>query len=315
MKGNRKTKLTSTIIALSLCAGLLCGCQSGENTKEDTRSSQLKETAGEISLTERLTAAPEESVASEENVRAEADASANNSAEADNAQTDGEEDASAEEAVSEKSESGSGQEDTGSDASGSADAAGETGGITAVSPDEGTISKPSHEEEANASLIFIGDSRTEDIRDAVSDDSIWCCKAGAGYEWMSSEGVPSIEARIGDDTAVIILMGVNDVNQVTNYVNYINVKANEWADLGAKTYFVSVGPVESDPYATNSQIEKFNSLMEANLMGVTYIDLYSHLVEIGYQTVDGSHYTPEVSAEIYNFVLDNLDESSGGMWG
>lgn len=185
-----------------------------------------------------------------------------------------------------------------------------------VSPEEGTISRPAETEASQKDkLIFVGDSRTEGIRDAVHDDSIWSCLSSMGYDWMVSTGVPQIEAEIVDNTSVIILMGVNDVQNLNKYVQYINEKAKEWTDRGASTYFVSVGPVENDPYVTNEQIESFNAAMKANLLGVTYIDVYSHLVETGYSTVDGTHYPEAVSVEIYNYILDNLEETTGGIWG
>lgn len=185
-----------------------------------------------------------------------------------------------------------------------------------VSPEEGTISSPAETEASQKDkLIFVGDSRTEGIRDAVHDDSIWSCLSSMGYDWMVSTGVPQIEAEIVDNTSVIILMGVNDVHNLNKYVQYINEKAKEWTDLGASTYFVSVGPVENDPYVTNEQIESFNAAMEANLIGVTYIDVYSHLMETGYSTLDGTHYPEDVSVEIYNYILDNLEETTGGIWG
>ena len=89
----------------------------------------------------------------------------------------------------------------------------------------------------------------------------------------------------------------------------------EWAAIGAQTYFVSVGPVEKDPYITNAQIESFNTSMENNLSGVKYIDVYTHLVENGYATVDGLHYPANVSIEIYNYILENLEEVRSGIWG
>ena len=185
-----------------------------------------------------------------------------------------------------------------------------------VSPEEGTISRPAETEASQKDkLTFVGDSRTEGIRDAVHDDSIWSCLSSMGYDWMVSTGVPQIEAEIVDNTSVIILMGVNDVHNLNKYVQYINEKAKEWTDLGASTYFVSVGPVENDPYVTNEQIESFNAAMEANLIGVTYIDVYSHLMETGYSTLDGTHYPEDVSVEIYNYILDNLEETTGGIWG
>lgn len=181
---------------------------------------------------------------------------------------------------------------------------------------EGTLSKPDHPETVvNDRLVFIGDSRTEGIRDAVNDTSVWSCLSGKGYDWMVTTGVPQVESEIGQNTAVIFLMGVNDPYHVSSYINYISEKANEWSALGARTYFVSVGPVESDPYVTNAQIESFNASMEKGLSGVKYIDIYTHLTENGFSTVDGLHYTENVSIEIYNYIIENLEEVRSGIWG
>ena len=82
-----------------------------------------------------------------------------------------------------------------------------------------------------------------------------------------------------------------------------------------QTYFVSVGPVQNDPYCSNAEIESFNAAMQANLSGVTYIDVYSHLVSEGFSTVDGTHYPDSVSVDIYNYILDHLEEQRSGIWG
>ena len=182
--------------------------------------------------------------------------------------------------------------------------------------DQGTLSKPNHPDTVSADkLVFIGDSRTEGLRDAVNDDSVWSCLSSMGYDWMVSTGVPQVEDQIEDNTAVIILMGVNDLYHVNDYLSYINSKAAEWANRGAQTYFVSVGPVQNDPYCSNAEIESFNAAMQANLSGVTYIDVYSHLVSEGFSTVDGTHYPDSVSIDIYNFILDHLEEQRSGIWG
>ena len=40
--------------------------------------------------------------------------------------------------------------------------------------EQGTLSKPDHPDTVSADkLVFIGDSRTEGLRDAVNDDSVW----------------------------------------------------------------------------------------------------------------------------------------------
>ena len=158
--------------------------------------------------------------------------------------------------------------------------------------------------------IFIGDSRTLMIKNAVQDDSsIWACKVSMGYEWMRDVAVPAVESRIGFNTAVIILMGVNDLHNIGNYISYINQKAAEWSAKGAMVYFVSVGPVEKDPYATNEEIEAFNQSLRDGLTGVAYIDVYSHLKSTGFSTLDGTHYPNEVSIAIYHYILEHLSGS------
>ena len=155
-------------------------------------------------------------------------------------------------------------------------------------------------------IIFIGDSRTLAMKNAVKDDSIWSCENSMGYEWMVSTGVPAIEKQIGFNTAVVILMGVNDIHNLSKYIEYVNKKAAEWAVKGAMTYFVSVGPVENDPYVTNKEIKAFNTALKKGLSDAAYINIYSYLVKNGYATEDGTHYTKEVSVSIYDYILKKL---------
>ena len=181
---------------------------------------------------------------------------------------------------------------------------------------EGMLSAPKHPVSAPVEKkIFIGDSRTVAMQEAVQDDSIWSCMDSMGYVWMASEGVPAVEDEIGNNCAVIILMGVNDVYNLSNYIAYTNEKAAEWAAKGASTYFVSVGPVDGDPYVTNGEIESFNASLQAGLIGVTYIDIYTYLMENGYSTLDGTHYPDDVSLSIYNFIVDSLKGKRTGIWG
>ena len=55
--------------------------------------------------------------------------------------------------------------------------------------------------------------------------------------------------------------------------------------------------------------------MEENLVGVNYIDIYSYLTENGYSTLDGTHYPDSVSEDIYDYILDSLEETRSGIWG
>ena len=181
--------------------------------------------------------------------------------------------------------------------------------------EEGTLSEPDHPIiPATEKMVFIGDSRTVDMMNAVHDGSVWACKVSMGYQWMATEAVPAVESYIDSGTAVIILMGVNDVHNISNYIGYTNEKAAEWAAKGATTYFVSVGPVTNDPYVTNAEIESFNAALQANLSGVYYIDIYTYLTENGFSTVDGTHYPDNVSIAIYNYIVESLEENRDGIW-
>ena len=158
--------------------------------------------------------------------------------------------------------------------------------------------------------VIIGDSRTVHMKLAVGDNGhTWSCKSAMGLKWLKSTGVPNVESKITNGTAVIILMGVNDLYNTNNYIDYIYQKANEWNAKGAKTYFVSVNPINEATYSgfKNSKIETFNNNMQTNLTNVTYIDTYSYLIthDISF-TSDGLHYKNSTSKKIYELIQEAL---------
>lgn len=153
-------------------------------------------------------------------------------------------------------------------------------------------------------VVYIGDSRTEGLRDVNSDSkNTFICLSSMGYDWMLSTAFPQVESYASSGTAFVILMGVNDLYHQNSYISAINQKAAEWKKKGAVVYFASVGPVQNDPYTSNSEIESFNRALKNGLSSdVGYIDLYGELNKSGYQTVDGTHYTNAVSKNILSFI-------------
>ena len=92
-----------------------------------------------------------------------------------------------------------------------------------------------------------------------------------------------------------------------NYIKAINNKAKEWTSKGAQVFFASVGPVDNDPYATDSDITAFNSALKNGLSSdVTFIDLYAELKSNGYKTADGLHYTTETDKRILKFLEEQI---------
>ena len=157
------------------------------------------------------------------------------------------------------------------------------------------------------SVIFVGDSRTVGMKNIVGTDDVWSCKGSMGLNWMKSTGIPNIESEIKEGAALVILMGVNDLYQVDNYISYLNDNITSWTNSGAKVYFVSVNPTEGSYAHMNDDIDSFNQTIKSNLnSAIKYIDCNSHLKSVGYQTTDGLHYTADTYREIYNYIYQNL---------
>lgn len=170
--------------------------------------------------------------------------------------------------------------------------------------DDGDKEKDDEKKASISRVVYIGDSRTEGLRDVNSDSkNTFICLSSMGYDWMMSTAFPQAESYASSGTAFVILMGVNDLYHQNSYISAINQKAAEWKKKGAVVYFASVGPVQNDPYTSNSEIESFNRALKNGLSSdVGYIDLYGELNKSGYQTVDGTHYTDAVSKNILSFI-------------
>lgn len=170
--------------------------------------------------------------------------------------------------------------------------------------DDGDKDKDDEKKASINRVVYIGDSRTEGLRDVNSDSkNTFICLSSMGYDWMLSTAFPQAESYASSGTAFVILMGVNDLYHQNSYISAINQKAAEWKKKGAVVYFASVGPVQNDPYTSNSEIESFNRALKNGLSSdVGYIDLYGELNKSGYQTIDGTHYTNAVSKNILSFI-------------
>ena len=158
---------------------------------------------------------------------------------------------------------------------------------------------------ARRNVVFIGDSRTVGMEMYVGgrEDEYWCARNSMGYSWMVNTAAPSVDDLIGENTDVVILMGVNDLGNVNLYVDYMNQKAAEWKDRGARTFFVSVTPVvdSKSPNAKNSRIESFNAYAIENLRNVHYIDAYNR-IRYSFGSPDGIHFDAATYREIYRII-------------
>ncbi|MBR6237666.1 MAG: SH3 domain-containing protein [Lachnospiraceae bacterium] len=191
----------------------------------------------------------------------------------------------------------------------------ETKESTEISPD---ITEPVAEEEAEvesepaeevdpADVLIIGDSRCVMMKSATSGGGCsWICKSSKGYKWFESTAIPEADTMIGNGTKVVICLGVNDVGNVNKYAKLVNSKAEEWAEKGAKTYYVSVNPVQDNARVSQAQIEFFNAKLQSQLVGISWIDTHSYLMSNGYVTTDGLHYNNTTSRTIFQVIMSSL---------
>ncbi len=187
-------------------------------------------------------------------------------------------------------------------------------------------------------VVFIGDSRTEYMKNALSradaniDNVKFICKAGEGYNWLTSTAVPELQALVKNDTnsilsrktAVIFNFGVNDYNEYRKYAAYYNLIASSLEKKGCELYFMSVNPINRQMLSTTgradrseAKIRSFNAYMQENLSSAyTYIDMYSYLKATGYSFAsdkygagsidDGLHYTARTYKRIFAQCLRSL---------
>lgn len=158
--------------------------------------------------------------------------------------------------------------------------------------------------------VFVGDSRYVGMSGFAEQEDVFICQVNMGYNFLVDK-MKEIKKNCDSDTALIIGLGVNDLKYSSD--NYIS-KINEMAEtLDCTIYYMLVNPVDenaekSSGYTVkNEDIDTFNKkLVNGFNKKVKIVDTNSYLKEVGFDTVDGLHYTTETYQNIYNFIKDNL---------
>lgn len=159
-------------------------------------------------------------------------------------------------------------------------------------------------------VIWVGDSRTLGMRDALTDTGadIFIGASGEGYEWLSETGVPQLEEAIAKlpDAPVVINFGVNDYDNLSNYMSLYASLTAQHPDT--TFYFLSVNPIEPTlcKNITNEEISDFNAHLKEAYPD-TYIDSFTLLMIDQAVTVDGIHYSEEDYQKIYEYVLKQIE--------
>ena len=187
-----------------------------------------------------------------------------------------------------------------------ATAAAQTAEDGSTSGDDGETETSEENLITYSNYIFVGDDRFVEMSNFAQEGDIFLSASGAGWQFLS-DNLETIKSQADDNSVIIINLGLNDMGLgATNYALTINELA---ASQNAKVAYVLVNPVDEIVEATNgmgvknSDIEHFNQSMESLLSNdVQVIDTNDYLWMVGLETVDGIHYTGEVSQMIYAYI-------------
>lgn len=161
--------------------------------------------------------------------------------------------------------------------------------------------------EKSAGVIFIGDSRTVQMKDSVGlSNAAFVAENSKGYTWFKDVALNIVDPMVTKGSKIVINLGVNDPGNIDNYIALVNQKAFEWNAKGATVYYATVNPVSENPYTSPEQVDYFNSKLLPGLVGVNIIDTNAYLKMTGYTLVDGLHYNENTYKNIYNYILSRL---------
>ena len=167
----------------------------------------------------------------------------------------------------------------------------------------------------SGNVIFVGDSRTGQMANAVGGTAAWPGTAfvacfGGGVDWLSTAQAKKDVAQYMTPGSVIILnYGVNDLSRHNDYITTINRYAQDWISKGATVYFASVGPVGENEYGKrNWAVEYFNNQLNNRLDArIGRLNLYVFLAGSGYTTqADGLHYDGATYAAMFRFLMQSI---------
>ena len=167
----------------------------------------------------------------------------------------------------------------------------------------------------SGNVIFVGDSRTGQMANAVGGTAAWPGTAfvacfGGGVDWLSTaQAKKDVDQYVTPGSVIILNYGVNDLSRHNDYITTINRYAQDWISKGATVYFASIGPVGENEYGKrNWAVEYFNNQLNNRLDArIGRLNLYVFLTGSGYTTqADGLHYDGATYAAMFRFLMQSI---------
>lgn len=189
-------------------------------------------------------------------------------------------------------------------------------------------------------VYFVGDSRTAGMQEALGsqapDNVKFICKGSQGLAWFrQTTGDGGYRQLLLDlkkqpknmKKAVVINLGVNDMQNISVYLTYMRSLANNLSrNYNCTMYYLSVNPINSamilnagGGIRTEAQVASFNRNIYRYLCTglnkcYTYINTCSSLQKYGWISDrhdagihDGLHYSNETYLRIYDYCIRTLN--------
>ena len=184
-------------------------------------------------------------------------------------------------------------------------------------------------------VYMIGDSRTVDtkraLRSSRPSNVRFIAKGKQGLDWFKHEGYPRLLRSVAhrsrsERKAVIINLGVNDLDNSKAYVTYMRKVSAALKKYNCRMYYLSVNPVNSamiadseDRPRTEAQVSAFNKVIYQKLCSgknrsFTYINTCTDLQKKGWSSNrhnagihDGLHYSDQTYLRIFNYCMKYLN--------
>lgn len=163
-------------------------------------------------------------------------------------------------------------------------------------------------------IIFVGDSRTEGMRDAIGEDDKkkFICKVGEGLAWLKNTAYKQLKDMCDKypDYYVVFNFGINDLG-VDNYISYYKNTIEK--NIKNKIIHMSVNPIDQAKAKnagytdiTNDLIKSFN-IKYKEYAGNSYLNTFNYLLKEGFNASDGIHYDNNTYKKLYNKVVDFIN--------
>lgn len=187
-------------------------------------------------------------------------------------------------------------------------------------------------------VVVIGDSRTAYMENVLKNAGArtegieFISKVGGGLDWFKTVAYPKLYSIVKNETAsilakptaVVINLGINDLENQNGYVLYMNSIAKELKKHNCELFFMSLNPVNRSMLKeagkkdrSEAKVRLFNNALRSALGAqYSYIDTYSKLKKEGYGfdssstgmggNDDGLHYTAKTYKRIFTYCMKTL---------